>query len=106
MRDRRTWCAPLGRVNEFRWDREGLARWARSAEFMQTPVMNTLRWLRGPGDMVFAIGVLAMAYFAIGLAAGWSTEGKKPRGKTTLDSTTPASTTSPGEAPAMARSAS
>jgi nitric oxide reductase subunit B len=48
--------------------------WARSAEFLQTPLMNTLRWLRGPGDLVFSVGVLAMAYFVLGLRAGWSTE--------------------------------
>jgi nitric oxide reductase subunit B len=48
--------------------------WARSAELMQTPLMNTLRWMRGPGDMVFSVGVIAMAYFVFGLRTGWSTE--------------------------------
>jgi nitric oxide reductase subunit B len=46
--------------------------WARSAEFLQTPLMNTLRWLRAPGDLVFAVGVVLMAWFVIGLRTGWS----------------------------------
>ena len=55
--------------------------WARSAEFLQTPLMNTLRWLRGPGDVVFSVGILAMAYFVFGLRSGWSIErGGKPSG--------------------------
>jgi nitric oxide reductase subunit B len=36
---------------------------ARSAEFLQTPVMEVLRWLRVPGDTLFAIGVFALAWF-------------------------------------------
>ncbi|GAO04078.1 nitric-oxide reductase large subunit [Anaeromyxobacter sp. PSR-1] len=46
--------------------------WARSAEFMQTPLMNTLRWLRVPGDTVFAAGALVLGWFVLGLATGWS----------------------------------
>lgn len=34
--------------------------YARSAEFMQTPIMNILRWLRVIGDTIFAVGVLAL----------------------------------------------
>ena len=30
--------------------------YARSTEFMQTPLMQTLRWLRVPGDTLFALG--------------------------------------------------
>jgi nitric oxide reductase subunit B len=37
--------------------------YARSPEFLQTPLMNTLRWLRVPGDTVFAIGAIALALF-------------------------------------------
>jgi len=36
---------------------------ARSAEFMQSPVMQALVWARVPGDIVFAIGVLAFVWF-------------------------------------------
>jgi nitric oxide reductase subunit B len=48
--------------------------WARSAEFMQQPVMNALRWLRVPGDTVFALGALVLGWFVLGLATGWSLE--------------------------------
>lgn len=36
---------------------------ARSAEFMQTPLMQSLRWIRMVGDTTFAIGALAFCYF-------------------------------------------
>ena len=48
--------------------------WARSAEFMQQPMMNTIRWLRVPGDTIFAIGALVLGWFVLGLATGWSLE--------------------------------
>jgi nitric oxide reductase subunit B len=46
--------------------------YARSAEFLQTPLMDTLRWLRVVGDTIFAIGVLALGWFVLGLKTGWS----------------------------------
>jgi nitric oxide reductase subunit B len=46
--------------------------YARSAEFLQTPAMNLLRWLRVPGDTLFALGVLAMGWFKLGLVTGHS----------------------------------
>jgi nitric oxide reductase subunit B len=46
--------------------------YARSAEFMQTPLMDTLRWMRVIGDTIFAAGVVALAYFVVGLKTGWS----------------------------------
>jgi nitric oxide reductase subunit B len=49
--------------------------YARSAEFMQTPLLDTLRWLRVIGDTLFAIGILGLALFVVGLKTGWSTEG-------------------------------
>ena len=48
--------------------------WARSAEFMKQPGMDTLRWLRVPGDTIFAIGALVLGWFVLGLATGWSLE--------------------------------
>lgn len=54
-------------VNEGMW-------MARSADFMQTELMDTLRWLRVIGDTIFAIGVLALGWFVLGLKTGWSTE--------------------------------
>jgi nitric oxide reductase subunit B len=46
--------------------------YARSAEFMQTPTMNTLRWLRVIGDTLFAAGAVALGWFVLGLKTGWS----------------------------------
>ena len=46
--------------------------YARSAEFMQQPLMSTLRWMRIFGDTIFALGSVALAIFVIGLATGWS----------------------------------
>jgi nitric oxide reductase subunit B len=46
--------------------------YARSATFLQTGVMDKLRWLRVIGDTIFALGVLALGWFVLGLWAGWS----------------------------------
>jgi nitric oxide reductase subunit B len=55
------------------WASVETAYWyARSAEFLGTPVMHTLRWLRVIGDSVFAIGVLSLGWFVLGLKTGWS----------------------------------
>ncbi|MNX09474.1 Nitric oxide reductase subunit B [compost metagenome] len=45
---------------------------ARSAEFTQTGIMDTLRWLRVVGDTLFAIGALGLGWFVFGLKFGWS----------------------------------
>lgn len=45
---------------------------ARSAEFMQTPLMDKLRWLRVIGDTIFALGAVGIGWFVIGLKTGWS----------------------------------
>jgi nitric oxide reductase subunit B len=37
--------------------------YARSAEFLGTPLMQKLRWLRIPGDTIFAIGELLIVVF-------------------------------------------
>ena len=34
--------------------------YARSSEFMQTDLMQTLRWMRIPGDTVFFVGAVAL----------------------------------------------
>lgn len=46
--------------------------YARSAEFMQQPLFDTIRWLRVIGDTIFAIGTLALGWFVIGLKTGHS----------------------------------
>jgi nitric oxide reductase subunit B len=62
-----TWAA----VNEGTW-------YARSAEFLQTPTMQTLRWLRVVGDTLFAVGVLAIGWFKLGLLTGHSFQKEGP----------------------------
>ncbi len=56
--------------------------YARSAEFMQQPFMETLRWLRIIGDVIFMSGVAGFAWFVIGLKTGRSfvTTGKTEGG--------------------------
>lgn len=51
--------------------------YARSAEFMQTPLMDTFRWLRIPGDTLLAIGEVLFLVFIIGLKFGWSLKEKR-----------------------------
>jgi nitric oxide reductase subunit B len=41
--------------------------YARSAEIIHSPVMEALVWLRVPGDIVFAVGVMYLAVFAVRL---------------------------------------
>ncbi len=50
--------------------------YARSADFLQLPALETLRWLRIVGDSVFLSGVAALAWFTLGLKTGWSYEGE------------------------------
>jgi nitric oxide reductase subunit B len=40
---------------------------ARSSEFMQTPIMQAFRWMRGIGDTVFAAGAVAFVWFTLDL---------------------------------------
>ena len=51
--------------------------YARSADFLQTPLLETFRWLRTIGDTIFAIGMLAMGWFVVGLTTGWSILGRR-----------------------------
>jgi nitric oxide reductase subunit B len=41
--------------------------YARSSEFMATPLMQTLRWMRVPGDTLFALGAIALVVFVAGI---------------------------------------
>ena len=40
---------------------------ARSAEFMQRPIIDMLVWMRVPGDTIFSIGALSLAWFVLRL---------------------------------------
>ncbi len=46
--------------------------YARSSEFLSLPALQTIRWLRIPGDTIFAAGALALVLFVAGLATGHS----------------------------------
>ncbi|NML56667.1 nitric-oxide reductase large subunit [Chryseobacterium cheonjiense] len=67
---------PIGIMQSVASIKEGYW-YARSAEFMQTDLMKTLRWLRVPGDILLAVGELLLVIFIIGLKAGWSLKEKR-----------------------------
>jgi nitric oxide reductase subunit B len=48
--------------------------YARSADFLQLPAIQALRWLRIVGDAVFLGGVGFLLWFFVGLLTGWSYE--------------------------------
>jgi nitric oxide reductase subunit B len=52
--------------------------YARSAEFLQTGLMDKLRWLRMIGDTTFALGALVLGYFVLGLITGRSYQKPTP----------------------------
>lgn len=68
---------PIGLMQTWASIEHGLW-YARSAEFLQTPIMETLRWLRMIGDTIFLIGVGALVYFVVGLITGWSYQKTDP----------------------------
>jgi len=67
---------PIGIMQSVASIKEGYW-YARSAEFMQTDMMHTLRWLRVPGDILLAIGEMLLVIFIIGLKTGWSLKDKR-----------------------------
>ena len=50
--------------------------YARSAEFIHSPMMETLVWLRVPGDIVFAFGAFALCCAMVGVYAAIRKENK------------------------------
>jgi nitric oxide reductase subunit B len=66
---------PIGLAQTVASVKEGLW-YARSAEFLHQPALITLKWLRVPGDSIFALGTVALAWFIFGLKTGWSIEKK------------------------------
>ncbi len=58
------------------WESVEHGMWyARSAEFLGKPILETLRWLRVIGDTIFAAGILGVGWFIVGLTTGWSVSG-------------------------------
>ena len=46
--------------------------YARSSEFLYSPTVQTVKWLRAFGDTIFAFGAVAMVLFVFGLVTGHS----------------------------------
>lgn len=53
---------PVGLMQTVASVKEGMW-YARSAEFMQEPLVNTFKWLRTIGDTIFAVGTLTLFWF-------------------------------------------
>jgi nitric oxide reductase subunit B len=68
---------PLG-VLQLRASLEHGYWYARSADFMQQPIVTTLVWARMPADIVFALGALALAWFVLRLWVGPRRESLDP----------------------------
>ena len=61
---------PIGLIQFYASATEGMW-YARSEEFMQQPILQTLRWVRTFGDVVFIIGAFAVAWqVVLGLLHG------------------------------------
>jgi len=52
--------------------------YARSAEFLQTPLLTHLRWMRMFGDSLFAFGAIVLGWFILGLVTGHSFHKTEP----------------------------
>ena len=74
---------PIGALQVWESVENGL--WsARSAEFLQSPLIERLRWLRIVGDTIFLSGVGALVWFSVGLLTGWSYEPEASPGRAEL----------------------
>ncbi len=55
------------------WASVEVGTWyARSSEFLHTPMLTRLRWMRMFGDTIFAFGALVLGWFVLGLVTGHS----------------------------------
>jgi nitric oxide reductase subunit B len=52
--------------------------YARSGEFLYSPTLTVFKWLRAPGDTIFALGILTLVLFVFGLRTGHSLKGTRP----------------------------
>jgi nitric oxide reductase subunit B len=69
---------PVGLMQTWASVEQGLW-YARSAQFLQTDAMHLLRWLRLVGDTVFALGIVGLGWFVVGLKTGWSMSQEEER---------------------------
>jgi nitric oxide reductase subunit B len=55
------------------WASVEIGTWyARSSEFLHTPTLTWLRWMRMFGDTIFAFGAIVLGWFVLGLVTGHS----------------------------------
>jgi len=55
------------------WASVEVGTWyARSSEFLHTPILTNLRWMRMFGDTIFAFGAVVLGWFVLGLITGQS----------------------------------
>ncbi|MEO6226454.1 MAG: nitric-oxide reductase large subunit [Thermomonas sp.] len=57
---------PIGTLQLLATLEHGYA-YARSADFMQRPIIQLLVWMRVPGDTIFSVGALALCWFVLRL---------------------------------------
>jgi len=62
---------PVGLMQTWASMHQGLW-YARSAEFLGTPIMQHLRWMRAIGDIVFTVGIVSVVAFVLGLRTRWA----------------------------------
>ena len=77
---------PVGLMQTVASVKEGMW-YARSAEFMQEPLVNTFKWLRTIGDTIFAVGTLTLFWFVYRLTIlknNYSPGGEHPREPATV----------------------
>ncbi len=90
---------PLGTLQLFASLEHGYW-YARSAEFMQQPLVDLLVWMRVPGDTIFSIGGLALALFVVGLWVFPRREGERQEAEAIQQGATPgAAVKSPRQRP-------
>jgi len=59
--------------------------YARSAEFLQTPLITRLRWMRMFGDSLFAFGAIVLGWFVLGLVTGHSFDKQELRKESVIN---------------------
>jgi nitric oxide reductase subunit B len=68
---------PIGLMQA--WASVEFGTWyARSSEFMQTPIVTRFRWMRMFGDTLFTFGAMVLGWFVLGLVTGHSYDRRSP----------------------------
>jgi nitric oxide reductase subunit B len=75
---------PVGLMQTVASVKEGIW-YARSAEFMQQPLLNVFKWFRTVGDTIFAIGSLTLFWFVFQLTIKKKREPNERDKKTYID---------------------